>query len=420
MPALPTTTLSTLIDGDDLVAVRVRVGPFGARAEAPVRIANFLAPANADAARRALAPLADGARVTLTVPAEWTGVRPIALTSERWRSAREEVVRSIQSLFPMSADDAMVGLIDRVDEQGRAVSGALVAAERSRVDPWRRAVETAAGRPVHAVLPVHAAFQGLGLQSIERSEILERLPGGPLVVHRLIWGRLHEIAAPFAEPAPREGRRLVLDPADSSRGEVVQPEALAIGAALAPVVAPRSFWPLEGPLGRAPRRWLVPVAAAVGAAALLWAASSVSESRYARAAEALEAKQASLNAAYEDAQRAKSEAIRLALLLRKGAAEPVASWRSVMPDLAVAQSVVPDDGFIYRLDYDTRSVTITGEAKRASDVLKRLEDTDAFSAARTLGASTIVEERGTEQFSIRADRVGFAVTPAATGPGGRP
>jgi len=416
MPALPSTTLSTLIDGDDLVAVRVRTGPLGARAEQAVRIQNALSPASAEGARRTLAPLAEGARVVLTLPAEWIGVRPIALTSDKWRSARDEVTRSIHGLFPMSADDAMVGLIDRVDDHGRAVSGALVAAERSRVEPWRRAIESAAGRPLHAVLPMHAALQGLGLQSIEHAEILERLPGGPLVAHRLHWGRLRDIAAPYSESAPREGQRLVLDAADATQGRPVTPEELAVGAALAPIVAPESYWPLEGPTPRAPRRWLFPVAAAIGAGALLWAASSIAESRYARAADALEAEQEAIKATYEDAQQTRAEALRLAALLRKGVFEPTASWRSIMPDLAVAQSVVPDDGFLYRLDYDTRSVTLTGEAKRASDVLKRLEDTDAFSGARTLGASTIVEERVTEQFSIRADRVGLTVTPAGARP----
>ncbi|HBS28815.1 MAG TPA: hypothetical protein DEB06_05055, partial [Phycisphaerales bacterium] len=102
-----------MIDGDDLVALRVRGSALGVRADAPVRIASFLT--SAEDARRVLAPLAQGARVVLTLPAHWTSLRPIALTSAKWAGAREEVLRSVQGLFPLAADAAMVGLIDRGD-----------------------------------------------------------------------------------------------------------------------------------------------------------------------------------------------------------------------------------------------------------------------------------------------------------------
>ncbi|HBS28816.1 MAG TPA: hypothetical protein DEB06_05060 [Phycisphaerales bacterium] len=294
----------------------------------------------------------------------------------------------------------------------------IIAADRARVEPWTGALALASGRPVHAVLPTHAVVLGLGLQNEERCQVLERLASGALVAHRLRWGRFTEVGVSPSDTDASAGRRLVLDSEDRALGEVVGPEALALGAALAPLVAPSAYWPLSGPRPRAPRRWLSPLAAGLIVAALLWSAAAIAESRYERAAGALLAESESLTAPLEDAQRAKSDALRLAALLRKGVAQPAADWRRVLPDLAAAQSVIPEDGFLYRLEYDGRALGLTGEAKRASDVLTRLEATPEFDGARTLGASSIVEERSTEQFSIRADRAGAPPARAATGPGG--
>lgn len=403
MPLIPEHILALTIDGDDLVGVPLRCTAFGVRRGNSFRVRSAItAPGEV---QRFLRPAGATPRLVLTLPASWSGIRPIALTSASWASARQEIERSVDGFFPFAEGQALVGLIDRNGEgDAKASGGYLVAAERARVDPWLSLIETAAGRSVHRVMPAQAAVLGLGLQNEPEAEVIERLASGAGVVHRLHWGRVRELGAPLAErttPLPR----LAFDARDSLRGEPVSAEDLAVAGALAGRIAPGSFAPLSGPASKAAKRWLGPVAALIGAGAVVWFASGVAEARFARAASEIESERAAARAALDASARLREEADRLESLIRRGIAEPTASWRSVLPDLLQAQRVVGDDGFLHRIELDGRSVSLVGEARRTSDVLRRLEEAPEFVRARTTGASVIVEERGTEQFSVRADRV---------------
>ncbi len=91
-------------------------------------------------------------------------------------------------------------------------------------------------------------------------------------------------------------------------------------------------------------------------------------------------------------------------------------WSGVMPDLAAAHRVIPDDAFLYDLRVDNRRVFLRGEASRASDVLRSLESSPAFTAPTRQSPTQVVQERGTETFDLAATRAG--VTGGAAKEGG--
>lgn len=433
MRLLPWKTLSLVIDGADLVCASLSGSPLGLRMQRGPHVLDFLH-ASAEEQRRALSGAeALPGRITLTVPATWCNVRPIALRCEQWSSARPEIMRSLSSLFPMAPADAVVGLIDRAAQSADGARGAgrgapgnsgayLVAVDRARLDPWLDAIRAALGRDVDLVLAPHMAILGLGLQSVERAEVLERQTGGAMVCHRLWRGEITELYHPLDESgAGQHITRLRLAesvPAiDNERSAPGVPRIdvheLCAAGALAPLVAPGRFAPLMGRAPHGARRWALPAAGVALGLVALWGASWTIDARYRSASERIERSQEGREQALAAVERDRSATLRLVALLDAAARGPVASPRSVLPELVAAHAALPTDGFLYRVELDGSGVTLRGESKRASDVLEQLDRTPGFRSARNVSTPAPVEERASEMFDIRAERAPVAASGGA-------
>jgi len=433
------TILSLLIHGADLHIALVTVGPSGARVRAAPALRRFMT-ASHDELRLALAAARSpqGATVVLTLPSALCAIRPVPITTSAWAGARPELLRSIASLFPLTSDDAMVGLIDRAestlapipdtsDAAGAGEAGGfLIAVRRSAVQPMIDALERALGRRIDAIQAPHCALLGLGLQRCPLAAIIEPAAGGATLVHRLRYARPELLGEPIedVDPADTPELRTLLWPAPGDQPAQAQPDAtsltpddLAVGAALARAAVHAGaapFAPLHGRPAAAPRRWLVPAAVVAAAVAVIWGGFVMQNSRYRARAERFEVERASLAAAVQDAQRQSDELDRYASLVRTSLSASTAESQQLMPLLAAAQGAIPGDGFIYRLELDARTVTIKGEAARSLEVLSSLEATPQFQNAESLEPPATISDRALETFNVRARR-----TPPPAAQGGR-
>lgn len=346
-------------------------------------------------------------RLTLVCPGAWCALRPMPLSLDRWAAAREEVLRSIEGFVPIPAEHALIGLIDRRAHAAPGAPGGpaaaagpgasyLVALDRRRIEPWLAALASALGRPVDVLLSSHGAALGVGAGAHDRALVLDGAPGAAIVAHRFEHGEVIALAEPLAD-ADADG-----DPAPF-RIEPT-PAELALGAALLPRVAPGRCAPLMGRPTPAPRRWLAPASLAAAAALVMLSVPQIDAARSSAATERLLAQIDATRDGAQAARRERDEAMALIERLRAAQAIFASTPPSVLPALAAAQGVVPDDGFLYRVELDATSATLRGEAPRASDVLRALEATPQFQSARQTESVIPVEERSAEQFTLRADR----------------
>lgn len=414
MRLFPWKTLSLVIDGDDLVGASVSGSALGARVASGPRISQFLKSSPEEAGRvLALGSGAQG-RITLTVPSGWCSIRPIALRCDQWTAARSEIMRSLSGLLPLAPTDALVGLIDRhsgrAEGAGAGPGAYLIAIDRARLDPWLAAIRSAIGREVDDVLAPHMAFCGLGLQSVERAEIIEQPVGAGLVCHRLWRGQITDLFASISDgdAAPAVTRLRLTDNA-SVGGRRIEAHDIAIAAALAPQVAPGAYFPLLGRRAAGERRWALPAAAVALTLLAIWGADRTIDARYLAAAARIERKQESQASAFAEAERDRAATLRLIALLEAAARGPVVESRSMLPDLAAAHAALPTDGFLYRLELDGAGVALRGESKRASEVLQALDATPGFQSARNVSTPAPVEERTSEMFDIRAQRAAASI-----------
>lgn len=356
----------------------------------------------------------------LTLPAAWCSLRPIAVTRKQWGVAREELARSVESLFPIQEKDAMIGLVDRapsaLGSDTPASAAYLIAASRRRAAPIIEAVERVLGRPIDMILPQHVALMGLGLQSRAEASVLERLPTGVVVEHTLRWGRIADLARPSATTASASfvsaGMPLaIVDGSGVAHGQ--SPHDIAVAAALALRVAPESIAPLQGAAPRASRGWIPAAVAATLAIGAVLLASRAETWRYERAVASLEAERVQAQPVVNSVVAERDRAERIASLLASASALMPSGGPDLLDDLAAAQAAIPEGGFMYKIELDERSLTIRGESKRAGDVLRAIEDSPRFHAARELDTAAAVEERALETFHIRAERspTGSGVAP---------
>ncbi|MCB9838795.1 MAG: hypothetical protein H6813_05610 [Phycisphaeraceae bacterium] len=343
----------------------------------------------------------DRARVVLTVPSDWCAMHPIALTCAQWEGARDEIIRSVDRLLPLTPDDAGVGLLDlhgADSNPGDAPrSGMLVGAERSRLEPWTSAIASALDHPISSVRSAAMSALGLGLQHDERAVVVE--PDGSAMTLR--WGRVVSVGELLTEQGEAGSRTITLsnDPDDPAGG----PGALAIASALADVVAPASFRPISGKASAPERRWAAPALCALLAIALLIFASYVGDRRYERATAAQTQRQRELADALDETQRLRLETERLTRLLNEGVAATINQWEAITPALIEAQAAIPPDGTLHRLDLDTSAIALRGEAGDAGAALTALEASDSFTdAAFTAPVSKSTDN--TDLFELRADR----------------
>jgi hypothetical protein len=294
-----------------------------------------------------------------------------------------------------------------------AERGYLVVAPRREVEVWTEALGRALGREVTEVLATPMAMLGLGLQHEERVGVIEHSASGGEEIHWLRYGQVEELGAAWSsemdDAAEVGGAMLRRLPGavDNARRDGVQPIdgfELATGGALAPMVAGGRFAPLVGRPAGAPKRWLLPVGASLAAALLLWAASAVMEGRYDRAIEHLRAQEASMADELARIQEMRTELDAKTALIEDGVGKTIAGWKSVIPDLSAAHSVVPSGGYIYEVGVNDQRVFLRGEAPRASDVLRALESSAAFESPKQQSPVRAVDERSTEEFDLVAQR----------------
>lgn len=410
MHITPTTTLSLLIDGDDLIWCAVRHSLLGTKTTLGQRIDGFILLSSASQSL-ALQAAPHASRIVLTVPMDWCVLRPVPISIANWSTAKAEIATSIESLVPIPQSEALIGLIGRASREGEPESSYLVVIDRNRLAPWTNAIERALHRRDLIVQSPHMSMLGLGLQEEERVELVEGASGAAPTIHRLLHGEVDELACAMTPLDSAQCARYYLMSGRSSESaatpldvRIISSMHMAEGAALAPRVAPRHFVPMVGRAARPVPRWLAPGLASLGALACVWLASVTMNARYEWAGEAIRYKQATLDERLELVLADRARVDQVVQLVEQEFAALTAGWRWVLPELEAAHRVLPDDAFFYRILIDGEALTIRGEATRASEVLERLEASALFSNARSLDAPVLVEERGAEQFHIKADR----------------
>ncbi|MCA9311735.1 MAG: hypothetical protein KDA21_11055, partial [Phycisphaerales bacterium] len=220
-------------------------------------------------------------------------------------------------------------------------------------------------------------------------------------------GRIEALEARW-DPAASNGTVVEL-PASGPRadmsGQVISAAELAVAGALATHVGAADLQPLSGHTRSLGLPWLVPVAATLLGLAVVWASFRVTETRYLHAAADIRAQREAMAGDLRAVADARNEAARLVRTIDEGVNKATADWKPILPVVHAAQMSVPFDGFLYSLDVQPTTVTVSGEAVRSGDVLQTLEEDARFADARLLYAVTIVPERGLEKFDIQARRV---------------
>lgn len=418
--------LSLVIDGTDLWPVMVERSPFGARERRAPVVRGFLGLAP-EAARRALdaADTSREARIILTIPSAWCGVRAVDVGPREWPGARDELAASIDRFLPFSPDDAMVGYLARAADPGAssaeggiAPGGYLVAARRSVVEPWLGAISAALGRGPDAVIAPCMALAGLGLQHEPRAVVLERQPSGALLGHHLGGGRVVSLAEPWEGDDSLGCPVYALNDGSGASGApasgAIGPGELALAAALVDQLGFGPFQPLTGKLSRVLPWWLIPGGLAAAAAIMFILAGPTRDGRYERAWSIASAERASIAPAVMEVELVRDRARRLSGLIDAGVKATITERRTALPLLADAAAAVTPEGFIYRLALDEKSVTVEGEAARYLDVLSGLEASSAFARARQVNPSVGVSERKLDTYSLRAEREDVPPAPPAS------
>lgn len=434
MPIGTETIISVLCIGSDATLAAVRMGPAGVSARKLGTLGGF-ADRPVEGLRRELGAIPSAGRLVLVAPPRSVAVRPIGLSVTHWRAAREEVMHSLGKLFPMTAEEACVGLIEReappgpADADPHAGSGYLVAARRDAIDPLAERAAQLIGRAVDEIIPHHAALLGLGLQHHSRVGLVDETPAGEVIIHRLHDGEIAELAAPWSgevtDAAALSGLELLrLPTVGRARGERdgalralrrISAEELAIGAAIAGRLRPRRYAPLRGRTARSAPRWAAPVAAVLAAVLVLALTPAIENARYARALDELAAETSAIEADLERARAARAETARVRELVERELRPAVAGWTPVTGDLAAALGVLPDDAYVYEVRLTPGSLRLRGEAPTTGELLRAIEDAPEFVGAARENPSSAVPMRDAETFDFSARRrTGRADAPPET------
>jgi hypothetical protein len=399
--SLPWTTLALTPFGDDLHTACVRAGAGGVRVEETV-VRAFHATPEIELKRLLLAACPGGrapARVVFVCPSEWCAARPVALTTKQWPGARDEVLRSIDQMLPMTADDACIGLVDMHpdDERpGAPVGACLVGVRAKPMRRWTDPIERALGRSIDLTLSPHMAALGLGLQHAPEASVIEPGPGAGAI--RLRHGRIVGVMEP-----PGPGERIAL-PGAADAGAIT-PGALAAAGAIAERVAPDAFRPLAGRVRSGAWRWAAPGLAATLAAACLAGGFLLADARRAEAIDTLRDERTALQDRFEESRRIGDRIERLSALVETGVAGATRDWRSPLPALQDIAGAIQRPAFLYRVDVSARSVSLVGEADEVRAILQRLEESPTLTnVALTDTVLPSPSDDSLDVFSIRAER----------------
>jgi hypothetical protein len=245
------------------------------------------------------------------------------------------------------------------------------------------------------------ALLGLGLQGQAEAVVEDRGGRGGGVVHRLAFGEVVELNGPAGDAARAPTMSLPTEDGGGMSGF-----DLAVAGALAPIVGRGRMWPIMGEARREPMRWWPAAAGVALAVGIAWLAERTETWRYQRAIAALEIERAAHAGALAEVRAARERTTTLVERIETIArAERESADGDLLAAFDAVRAALPAGAFLYRVEVDGGSLTIKGEAKRAGDVLRAVEETEAFEGAKELDAPVTVEERGLETFNIRAERV---------------
>ncbi len=379
MNPLARTTTSAVFVGRACVFARVTRSPLGATAT-PLGMIDDITTATDEQIRQAAGAPASLGTLVVTLPAESCVLRPIALDRAAFRHAREELRRAADEMFPFAPDDTLLGYIarDADDAANTSPAGTLVAAQRSCADqllePLRRALNA---RPA-AVLAPQQAMLGLGLTDRHTARVAERSPLGTALVHTLRRGVPVALAEPDNHPAGAHDATIPTTLPEHNDDAV----RIAIGAALARSCAASHVIPLAGRATPLAVRMATPLVVAGVAAMVVLVAAFASETRLEHASATLARTTDSRAAEAAELRRDLGRLDRLNQLIASARALGIDDPPTTVVALDAAHRVLPDDAFLTQLTLTPRSVAMRGAAERAQAVLRNLEASDAFTAAR--------------------------------------
>lgn len=359
-----------------------------------------------DQARSAAARAGSAKSVVLVIGAADVHLRPMALSSALFESARPEIERSLESLMPIEPDRARLGFVDRAegaradgdDESDGA--GYLLGMEAAVAAHWREVSTRLVGKAPDRMVGSHQAALCAGFQGAERAIVRERGAFGELQDSVLEHGVYRELR----RDADRAVQPDLLLPSGGTEADRASAARLAVGAAALDSYASRETIPLEG--GWTPQ-WKRAVPAALltlGCIGLLLAALSIREARYDTALASTLAEQERIRPEVAAAERAAADRDRLGELLSTAVGSSIARDASAMEIVAAVERALPQDAFLEQLSVNGNGVRLRGIAASARDVLAAIEASELLVGAREgERPQPIGDGSGREMFDVRAD-----------------
>lgn len=417
MRIIPTTTTVAVLTrspgASEVGALFTRVtrSPLGNSAER-LGVVRELNSATRESIQEAAGGVAKG-KLVVVLPAQDCFVKPIAMSSATFQGARAEVIQTIDELFPLSADDALVGMLDRVaspgasdisDDSGSASeAGYLLAAQRSKVNDSIGAIESALSARTWRVFAPHMAAFGFGAMHSERAVVVEELDvSGNPIHHSYADGKALRLTAPGAPSAQVDARFPASLDADGTRDAM----ELAVAAAIVDDTAPGAIAPLAGPMTSRSAHWIAPAAFACAAAGLFFMAGFVSDLRFNAAANSQEDRAISMQSEYDAAQAQRARLDALAADIARSSELGFPRVGRTLADVWSAVTVLPADAYFTRIELTASRAVLDGVAGSSGDVLQRLESSEAFTdARRERGSGRVPGDPSRETFALTATRL---------------
>jgi hypothetical protein len=361
-----------------------------------------------DQARASVSRVPRPGVMCVVVPAGSVHSRPMAMSAAVFRSARDEVMRSVDRLLPIEPAGAGLGFVNRstdagADTEDDAGAGFLLAVDSATVRAARELSERVLGGPPSRTVAPQQALLGMGLHAAG-SRVRERGAFGEPLDTLLDGGLITELRVDASGP---ESVDFAL-PTEVSAETSSDLERLAIGAAICDRFASEDAEPLHGSWSPIRSRVYPGVLAAVACAALVLSAWSIREGRYRSAIERVLSEQEAIAQQVRSVEREETELGRLVADL--GAAQLAAPVLGDDEDgsgaLAVLDAVLdalPAEAFLESVTVDGTGVRLRGIALSARQVLGSLESAAAFENARESDRPRpLGDGSGRETFSVVA------------------
>ncbi len=424
MPRLARTIHAFATSGDDLACATLFDAPVGARLTSAPTIAGART-MPAEQLRARLPKVGAGDGVIFVCPSSHAHARAFGVGASAWHAAEEDIRATIATLFPLTPEDALVGVVDAADggDDDHAPEGVLVAASREQLRAWTEHLGAALGRSPDAVVAPVQCVPTLGFQHLERAIVREHVGMGEVVEHELRLGlpgavgnppdpdRAPDAQLPSDEPTHATARTAHSTPPGTARTAGIAAtgggalERLARAAAALPRSAPKHVVAIDGALPAGRSRWLIPALAGGLALVLTAAALQAPGVRTSAALERLSAEEARLADDVAEAAALRRETLTLERLIETGYAGATAGWSPALPVLREASRMIPEGGYAWEIVIEGETLRLSGVAQDSGAVLARVESSPVFTGASFVappGRSPDPEDGGGERFDLRA------------------